>query len=276
MKQGYAESTIKGRVRFFKNLMKRADVFDPESVKLAIAQSGWSEGRKEAAVYVYLRFCEMKGLQFLPPRYKRVDKLPYIPLESEIDLLIASVSNKIAAYLHTMKETGVRPGEAWALKWIDVDFARNRLTFVPEKGSNPRVFKVSNKLVNLLNRLPRVHERVFGKASVDYLRRNFNKQRKRIANKLSNPRLQAIKLTTLRHWKATMEYHKTKDILHVMKVLGHKNIKNTLRYTQLLPESEDEYVSKVAHSIKEARELIEQGFQYVCEIECAKLFKKRK
>jgi len=36
-----------------------------------------------------------------------------------------------------------------------------------------------------------------------------------------------IHFHTFRHWKATMEYHKTKAILHVMKVLGHKNINNT-------------------------------------------------
>ena len=28
-----------------------------------------------------------------------------------------------------------------------------------------------------------------------------------------------------------MEYHRTKDILRIMKILGHKNIKNTLIYT---------------------------------------------
>jgi len=36
-----------------------------------------------------------------------------------------------------------------------------------------------------------------------------------------------IHFHTFRHWKATMEYYKTKAILHVMKVLGHKNINNT-------------------------------------------------
>ncbi|MGD0977760.1 MAG: methyltransferase domain-containing protein [Candidatus Bathyarchaeia archaeon] len=43
-----------------------------------------------------------------------------------------------------------------------------------------------------------------------------------------------IHFYTLRHWKATMEYHRTKDILYVMKLLGHKNIANTLIYTQLV------------------------------------------
>jgi integrase len=59
----------------------------------------------------------------------------------------------------------------------------------------------------------------------------FVRQRKRTATKLANPRINQITFHTFRHWKATMEYHKTKDILHVIRILGHKNIKNTLIYT---------------------------------------------
>jgi integrase len=79
-----------------------------------------------------------------------------------------------------------------------------------------------------------------------------------------------------RHWKATMEYHKTKDILHVMRLLGHKNIKNTLIYTQLVTFEDDEYICKTAENVKEAKELIEAGYKYVCEMDSLKLFRKRK
>lgn len=62
-----------------------------------------------------------------------------------------------------------------------------------------------------------------------------------------------------------------------MKLLGHRNIKNTLIYTQLIkPGNDEEYISKVAKTIDEARMLVEAGFEYVCEIEKAKLFRKRK
>jgi integrase len=74
-----------------------------------------------------------------------------------------------------------------------------------------------------------------------------------------------IHFHTFRHWKATMEYAKTRDILHVMQVLGHRNIKNTLIYTQLVKmEKESNYYSVVAKTAKEAKDLIESGFEYVC------------
>ena len=49
-----------------------------------------------------------------------------------------------------------------------------------------------------------------------------------------------------------MEYHKTKDILHAMKILGHKNIQNTLKYTQLVGFEDDEYVCKAAKTLEDA------------------------
>ena len=61
-----------------------------------------------------------------------------------------------------------------------------------------------------------------------------------------------------------MEYQRTKDILYVMKMLGHKNIKNTIIYTQLLPFKEnDQFICKVATNIKEACSLVEDGFTFV-------------
>jgi hypothetical protein len=82
---------------------------------------------------------------------------------------------------------------------------------------------------------------------------NFNAQRKRSAKKLGNPRLLKIHFHTFRHWKATMEYHRTKDILYVMKLLGHKSIANTLIYTQLVEFEGDEYCSAAASNVEEQR-----------------------
>jgi len=126
----------------------------------------------------------------------------------------------------------------------------------------------------------RAHERTLSRyKNVNSLRRTFEKQRRRIAFKLGNPRLLKISFHTFRHFKGTMEYYKTKDILHVMQVLGHKNIKNTLTYAHLvenMENREDEYVSKVAKTVDEARALVEAGFEYVCDVEGYKLFRKRK
>lgn len=86
--------------------------------------------------------------------------------------------------------------------------------------------------------------------NIKALRSNFYFQRKIIARKLNNPRVLKIHLYTFRRWKGPTEYHKTKDIIHIMRILGHKNIKNTLIYTQLIDFKDEEYISKVANSPK--------------------------
>ena len=59
-----------------------------------------------------------------------------------------------------------------------------------------------------------------------------------------------------------MEYHDTKDILHVMKMLGHRNIQNTLLYTQLVSFENDHYHSATAKSVEDVQKLVESGFEY--------------
>jgi len=127
----------------------------------------------------------------------------------------------------------------------------------------------------MLNALSKDSSTIFP-PNADVMRKSFQRQRKQLAFKLQNPRLMQISFHTLRHYKATMEYHKTKDILHVMQILGHKNINNTLIYTQLVNFKDDDYTAKVAHSEQEVCQLIEAGFEYVCDYNGNKIFRKRK
>jgi hypothetical protein len=73
-----------------------------------------------------------------------------------------------------------------------------------------------------------------------------------------------------------MEYHKTKDILHVKEMLRHRSIDNTLIYTQLISFENDDFHVKVAKTLKEDKELIEAGFEYVTERDGLKIYRKRK
>ena len=277
-KEGYRDSTIRVRATYLKILAKRgANLFNPESVKETIArQQSWCENTKLTVVSIYDTFLKMLGLGWNPPKYRVNEKLPFIPLESEIDQLISSANKRLATFLQLLKETAMRAGEAWSIRWIDIDFANNMIRLnTPEKHSNPRVFKVSNKLLAMLNQLPKRNEKIFN-GILKHFSATYLKLRKRLAHKLNNPRFIEIHFHTLRHWKATMEYYKTKDILHVKNLLGHKKIDNTMKYTQLVNFETNNYTSRVANSVKEARELVEAGFDYVCDVDDHKIFRKRK
>jgi len=164
------------------------------------------------------------------------------------------------------------------LRWSDIDFERKIVRITPEKGSRPRIIPISNKLLNMLNNLPRKSDKVW--ATLYSLKSSYYKARRYLVKKLQNPRLKQIGLHTFRHWKETMEYHKTKDILHVQQLLGHRQLKNTLIYINLekalFQNINDEFHVRVAHNLDEACKLLEVGFEYVTDMNGAKLFRKRK
>ena len=56
---------------------------------------------------------------------------------------------------------------------------------------------------------------------------------------------------------------------------GHRNTKNHY-YAQLIGFKDDEYTAKVAHIEQEVYDLIELGFEFVCDYNGNKIFRKRK
>jgi hypothetical protein len=71
-------------------------------------------------------------------------------------------------------------------------------------------------------------------------------------------------------------HQKTRDLLHVIRILGHRDIKNTLIYTHLIDFKGDEFHSAAAKTTEEARNLIETGFEYFCTNQDIMLFRKTK
>jgi integrase len=281
-KQGYRASTIHYCIQAIKSIARRANLLDPESAKTYLASAKISEARKAKLAEDLARFYGWKRIPFEKPNYRRVGRLPFIPLEVEVDQLIAGVGKKTATFLQLLKETGMRPGEAWNLRWTDIDTERLTVTVLPEKNSNSRRLKISARLIAMLNGLAQRYEYVFRNPKIDprkamvVFQKAVSKQRKTVAQKLKNERINAISFRTIRHFKATMEYHRTRDILHVMQLLGHKNIRNTLVYTHLIDFGGDDFVCKVAKNVDEAKVLVESGFDYVTDVEGMKLFRKRK
>ncbi|MCS7114452.1 MAG: tyrosine-type recombinase/integrase, partial [Candidatus Bathyarchaeota archaeon] len=233
-RQGYADATIRLFNSALRTLRNRgANLFDPESVKDAVAKQTWSDSRKANVIKAYDLFAKYCGLAWIKPKLPRpIRKIPsYLPTEAEIDTLIAASPKKLAAFLQLLKETAMRCGEAMRIKWTDIDFEKQIITLnEPEKGSEPRIWKVSSKLIGMLNTLPRKSLRVFGDGPINSLKTTYLKLRKRLAHKLQNQKLLQINFHTIRHWKATMEYHRTKDILYVKNFLGHREVRNTEIY----------------------------------------------
>jgi len=77
-----------------------------------------------------------------------------------------------------------------------------------------------------------------------------------------------------------MQYHKKPDLIHVQKLLGHRNILATQIYIHLeqalFKESNDEYHVRVAETFEEATKLLAVGYEYVSTMDNKQIYRKRK
>jgi hypothetical protein len=110
-KIGYAESTIGAAVHRLNQLKRKCDLNDPESVKGYIANKTCSNGFKETLVETYDFLIRSTGGKWDKPFYERYNKLPRIPSEERINMLISNSSQRMALILSMMRDMGTRPIE---------------------------------------------------------------------------------------------------------------------------------------------------------------------
>jgi len=67
-KEGYSETTIERYVRLLKELAKHGDLRDPESIKIGLTRTGWTDGTKEMACGAYA----IHAMQFEPKDWLRI------------------------------------------------------------------------------------------------------------------------------------------------------------------------------------------------------------
>lgn len=281
--EGYAFETVRVNSSCLNALINRgANLADPESVKEVLTkEQKWSSARKRNAINAYTLFLKVNGLIWSKPKCKVPQGFPFIPTEQEIDALIAGSGRKNAAFLQLLKETAMRSGEAKRLEWTDIDREKNIITLnAPEKGSNPRMWRVTTTLIEMLYALPKTSTQIFT-GSLKSMKTTFTKTRKRLAQTLQNPRLLRITFHTLRHWKATMLYHQTKDPYYVQHFLGHKSLKSTeiyinIEHTLFEAGANDQFTVRIAQKPEEIKELLEVGFKYVCQKDTLIFLRKRK
>ncbi len=281
-KQGRRETTIR-TYSYYVSLILKSGAFinDPETAKLVIANHFKDQNTKRLASYAYDAFLKYLDVPWDRPQYKMEHKQPFIPTEQELQLVLNSGSKENIVYQNLLYETGARKNESLRLEWTDIDSERNKISIKASKNGNARILTVSKRLTEQLLALPKRGEKVFHGKNRKTLETSLNHRMKNLARRLDNPRFRKIHYHTFRHCKALREYHKTKSILHVKKVLGHKSIMTTQRYVELYCEiygdlKPENYICETAATVKEAKKLVETGFEYVCEIDGEQLFRKVK
>jgi integrase len=232
-----------------------ANLLDPDSVKQVIAKQKIKNGSKIQYVYAYDNFAKMLKIQWQIPRYSQEENIPFVPDEKEADQLISFCrSKRMAAFLQCLKETFADPTEALRIKWIDI--TGNIITInYPVKGHLPGQIKVSNKLIAMLDSLPKTSERIFP-TSYGVISGNYRRMRKRCAEVQKNPRLLSVELRSYRHLGGSMIAHYTNgNVLTVKKLLRHKRVENTMKYISMIHFENDDFEVATASTPEEVKQL---------------------
>jgi len=252
-------------------LSEQCNLSNIEEVKTTIANM--TSDDKQNYVNAYARLLNTNGIEWKRPYYKSERRIPTIPTRENI-MKIISAAKKYALIFKTLMETGLMPYELSQVQQRDIDLERGIVNARGFKGHTSRTFKVTQETTAMLKQYFTKYQ-TFPESEM--IGKMWRKTKTKVSNRLQDPSLKTIRLYDLRHYHATMLYAKTRDVLLVKQQLGHRKIETTMIYTQLIHlNEEDEYTCKTAKDINEATQLVENGFEYITEIDGLKLFRKRK
>ena len=240
-----------------------ADLLDPEDVKTKIAKHKWKSSVKMLATYAYDAFCRMENIQWTPPTYRQEETVIEAPDEKDLNQLInATQSRRLAAFLQCLKETFADPGEILRLEWQNVK--DNVITIQhPVKGHLPGKMEVSSTLLAMINALPRTSKLIFP-MNYKAMSSSFRAMRKKAAIRLQNPRLLSITSKSFRHWGGSMlAVYTNGNVLTIKKMLRHKNIQNTMKYIHNTPLKDIDYEIATATNDEEIKKLGNTGFRQI-------------
>lgn len=220
--------------------------------KRLIASS--TQGLRLTIVRQFFGFLVTKGLLVYNPAStislpKITNKIPQVLTQKEAKVLLESTNGtslkeyRDRAILELFYGLGIRRNELLNLKIYDIDLARCTLSINKAKSSSQRVLPlVGTALEAVKNYLTKVRVLLADETTHDYVfvsvRSGLPMNSKDIEDSVNAAALRA-KLTKrvtphiLRHSLATHLLSKNTDIRYIQKLLGHRKLDTTQRYTQV-------------------------------------------
>lgn len=171
------------------------------------------------------------------PRPKKVQKLPKVISEEKILEGLLNVENlKHKTLLLLAYSAGMRVSEVVQLKITDINSDRMQVSINHTKGKKDRVVTLSKSILPFLRQYYKKYKPVDWlfeglNSNEHYSARSAQQVFKDAYKKLGLPA--QISFHSLRHSYATHLLESGTDISYIQKLLGHNDIKTTLRYTQI-------------------------------------------
>jgi integrase len=165
--------------------------------------------------------------------------------------------------------TVLRRAEQFNLTWEHVDFNTNVLTIPRTKAGRVRRVRMNSLVRELLRSLPsRLKSRwVFPSAASETALDSQNFMNRVFVPAVKRARIQDLRWPDLRHTFASRLVMKGVDIRTTQELLGHADIRMTLRYSHLSPSHLLDAVEKLLDGTDTTREALRKSLD-VIEEEC--------
>lgn len=170
------------------------------------------------------------------PRPRMPKKLPDVLAEEEVTSLFSNIANvKHRALLMTSYSMGLRVSELVSLKVGDIDSKRMMVHIRLGKGKKDRFVPLSQKVLEVLREYFKVYqpkEFLFeGQSGGQYSTRSA--QEVIMSAKAKAKIKKTGSIHGLRHTFATHLLESGTDVRYIQELLGHNNLKTTMRYTHV-------------------------------------------
>ena len=187
-----------------------------------------------------------KVLKFSLKR-KKIDECPYFTLQSEKEnqryrWITEDEERYILEYFRDFKgdeemegffivlvDTGMRRGELFNLTKNDVNFTNSMVSIWETKADLPRSIPMTPRVKKVLEEKIKVNSHKLFNKGVHYYRWRWDKMKEEL-------NLKDVVVHTLRHTFASRLAQRGGNIYHIQKLLGHRDISNTMIYAHLSPQ----------------------------------------
>jgi integrase len=231
-KDNKSDYTINFTRKALSFLSKHTSLAEPEAVKLLIAELKTSDGYKRNLCIAYNKFCKFYSIPWNMPRYQEEAKNIALPTREKIQMLIANAGNLLSMKLQLSMETGLRPVELTRLKVRDIDLDHKTVNPTTAKRGNPRTIPMSQSLTlklqeHLTKKNLAPNDLLFKGEDPEHYGKHYRIMRNKLAEKLKDPTIRAIRLYDLRHYFCTNELNDIQNPYTVMVLMGHTKLTTT-------------------------------------------------
>ncbi len=174
------------------------------------------------------------------------ENIKYLSDWSIAQKIIDNAAPHLKPIIYTALYTGMRKGNILGLKWDNLDFVSDTINIkVKDKnkiGGKNLSIPIIPQLKEILLQQPKVCEYIFTYKkkpihNIDGAWRHIfykRKDQRNFSKELKDPDLPYINFHTLRHTAATWILKATNNLRITQEILGHANIKTTLKYAHVL------------------------------------------